>query len=78
MCIKRAVTQQFKEILIASGLRHFFPLDEFTRSATVIANGIDNTLNMTKTDDRIVVENLGHLCHDDSRNWQACFTKKVC
>ena len=43
-------------------LTKHFSLDEFTRSATVQANGVDNTLDMTKADDRIVVENLEHLC----------------
>ncbi len=37
-------------------------MDEFTRSATAKANGVDNTLDMTKTDDRNVIENLQHLC----------------
>ncbi|MCQ2329408.1 MAG: hypothetical protein MJZ93_02480 [Paludibacteraceae bacterium] len=58
-------------------LTEHYALDEFTRSATAIANGIDNTLNPAKADDRIVVENLEHLCRDDSRNRQTCFTKKV-
>lgn len=50
-----------QENLIASGLRHF-SLDEFTHSATAIANGIDNTPDTTKADDRIVVENPEYLC----------------
>ena len=43
-------------------LTQHFSLDEFTRSATAIANGVDNTLDTTKAEDRIVVENLQHLC----------------
>ncbi len=43
-------------------LTEHFSLDEFTRSATAIANGVDNTLDTTKAEDRIVVENLEHLC----------------
>ena len=37
-------------------------MNEFTRSATAIANGIDNSLDITKADDRKVAENLQYLC----------------
>ena len=43
-------------------LTQHFELDEFTRSATATANGIDNSLNPTKAGDRNVIENLQHLC----------------
>ena len=43
-------------------LTQHFDLNEFTRSATAIANGIDNTLDLAKADDRKVAENLQYLC----------------
>ena len=43
-------------------LTQHFELNEFTRSATAKANGISNSLNPNKADDRIVIENLQHLC----------------
>ena len=43
-------------------LTQHFALNEFTRSATAIANGIDNTLDLAKADDRKVAENLQYLC----------------
>ena len=43
-------------------LTQHFTLNEFTRSATAIANGIDNTLDLAKADDRKVAENLQYLC----------------
>ena len=43
-------------------LTQHFALNEFTRSATAIANGIDNSLDLAKADDRKVAENLQYLC----------------
>ena len=43
-------------------LTQHFELNEFTRSATATAHGIDNSLNPTKAGDRNVIENLQHLC----------------
>ena len=43
-------------------LTKHFELNEFTRSATATAHGIDNSLNPTKAGDRNVIENLQHLC----------------
>ena len=37
-------------------LTRHFALNEFTRSATAIANGIDNSLDLAKADDRMVAD----------------------
>ena len=43
-------------------LTKHFALNEFTRSATATAHGIDNNLDLAKADDRMVAENLQYLC----------------
>ena len=43
-------------------LTQHFALNEFTRSATANAYGIDNNLDLAKADDRMVAENLQYLC----------------
>ena len=39
-----------------------FSLEEFTRSSTASAKGIDNSLNPSRADHRQVIENIKNLC----------------